>query len=354
MCTGTRAMRVSSGIAVFAAAIMAGAALLAGDGIPPAPPRPPAQRGVALGLYSEDPNWSYADMLDEMRAAGTSHVAIVVPWYMKTKRDVEIHAHPRFTVPMRTVRRTIADARARGMEIFLFPILRLEDTSGGAWRGVLAPRDLDAFFASYTEYILRFATLAEELGVPLLAVGSELSSLEAEEARWRKVIAAVRAVYRGRLVYSANWDHYESVPFLDALDFAGVTGYFELARPGEDPSVEDLVHAWRDVYFRLMRWQSRVGRPLVLTEVGYLSQKDTAAWPWKEGADEALDLEIQRRCYEAFFRVWNGEPRLAGSYLWNWFGWGGPTSKEYTPRGKPAAAEVARWYGGASSENPGR
>ncbi len=305
---------------------------------------PPAQRGVALGLYSEDPNWSYVDMLDEMKAVGTSHVAIVVPWYMKTARDVKIFDHPRFTVPMHTVRRTIRDARSRGMKIFLFPILRVEDQSDGGWRGTLKPRDVGAFFKNYLEFILRFAKLAEELKVPLLSVGSELSSMDVLDKRWRRVIAEVRKVYSGKLTYSANWDHYEKVPFFDALDYAGVTGYFELAEKGDNPTVEDLIHAWRNVYHRLMRWQHGIQKPLLLTEVGYLSQKNTAAWPWKEGANEDLDLDIQRRCYEAFCRVWDGESRLAGVYFWNWFGWGGPSSKEYTPRKKPAADEVAKWY----------
>ncbi|MCP4606724.1 MAG: hypothetical protein GY847_40485 [Proteobacteria bacterium] len=305
---------------------------------------PPKQRGIALGLYSEDPNWSYIDMLDEMKAVGASHVAIVVPWYLKNAQDEKIFDHPRFTVPMHTVKRTIKDARARGMKIFLFPILRVEDQSDGGWRGVLKPRDKDAFYRNYILFIQRFAKLAEELKVPLLSVGSELSSMEVDEDRWRLVIAEVRKIYSGELTYSANWDHYEKVNFFDALDYAGVTGYFELAKKGEDPEVEELVHAWRDVYHRLMRWQHKIQKPLLFTEVGYLSQKGTAAWPWKEGADEELDLEIQRRCYEAFCRVWNGEPRLSGVYFWNWFGWGGPKSKEYTPRGKPAAKEIAKWY----------
>ena len=305
---------------------------------------PPKQKGIALGLYSEDPGWSYINLLTEMKQAGASHAAIVVPWYMKTSKDTEIFAHPRFTAPMKTVRRTIKDARKLGMKIFLFPILRVEDKSDGGWRGVLEPKNLDEFFNNYLEYILRFAKLAEELKVPLLCVGSELSSMEVHEGRWREVIAQVRKVYGGEIVYSANWDHYAKVRFFDALDYAGVTGYFELAKEGEEPTVEELVHAWRDVYHTLMRWQHRVGKPLLLTEVGYLSQKNAAAWPWKEGADEALDLEVQRRCYEAFRRIWNDEPRLAGVYFWNWFGWGGPTSKEYTPRNKPAAKEVEKWY----------
>lgn len=306
-------------------------------------PRPPEQRGVALGLFSEDPAWSYVDMLDEMKGVGASHVSIVVPWYLKTAEDVEIFDHPRFTVPMHTVTRTIADARERGMKVFLFPILRVEDQSKG-WRGTLQPRDVDAFFDNYLTFILRFARLAEELRVPILSVGLELSTMDVKEDRWRNLIAAVRKVYKGELTYSANWDHYQDVPFFDVLDYAGVTGYFELAGERDTPTVEQLTDSWLQVVQRLSRWRAQVDKPLILTEVGYLSQKGAAAWPWKEGADEELDLELQRRCYEALRRAWNGVEGLAGVYIWNWFGWGGPDSKEYTPRGKPAALELKKWY----------
>jgi hypothetical protein len=348
MSTSTPATRSCRRAATFALAAVA-TALSARLGAAPATSRPPAQRGVALGLYSEDPTWSYVDMLDEMVAVGTTHVAIVVPYYMKDYRSHEIYRHPRFSAPMSTIERTVGDARARGLEVFLFPILRLEDESNGNWRGNLKPDDVDAFYASYEAYIVAFAEFAERLRIPLLSVGSELASMDVDTPRWRKVIASVRAVYRGAITYSANWDHYDAVGFFDALDYAGVTGYFELAEKArateEDPGIEQLVHSWREVYQRLMRWQHRVGKPILMTEVGYLSQRGAAARPWNEGANEALDLDLQRRCYEAFRRVWDGEDRLAGAYFWNWFGWGGPTSKEYTPRAKPAAKEVAAWYG---------
>ena len=336
---------------VAALAILAAAGVAAGAEPTPVTSAPPVQRGVALGLYSEDPEWSYVDMLDEMVAVGTSHVAIVVPYYMKDWRSFTIYKHPRFSAPMSTVERTIGDARARGLTVFLFPILRLEDESNGNWRGNLQPADVDAFYASYREFILAFAQLAERLGVPLLSVGSELASMDVDAARWRKIIAAVRGVYRGALTYSANWDHYADVAFFDALDYAGVTGYFELAEKSralaEDPSIDALVHSWREYHRRLMRWQHRTGKPILITEVGYLSQRGAAARTWNEGANEALDLDLQRRCYEAFRRVWDGEDRLAGAYFWNWFGWGGPKSKEYTPRAKPAAKEIGAWYSAA-------
>lgn len=325
------------------------------DALPPIPredepPRPPVQKGAALGLYSEDPEWSYINFLQEMKEAGVSHVAIVVPWYMKTSTEVKIFKHPRYTVPMRTVMRTVNDAREQGLEVFLFPILRVEDKSNGGWRGTLKPHDVDLFYQNYLHFILKFAKLAERLQIPLLSIGSELSSMDIDTAQWRHIIDEVRKVYSGKLTYSANWDHYTEVKFFDQLDYAGVTGYFELVGEEEDPTVERLIRGWQRVQMQLLPWQKKIGKPLILTEVGYLSQKLAAAWPWKEAADNTIDLELQRRCYEAVRRAWNGKRELTGLYFWNWFGWGGSTSKEYTPRNKPAANEVKKWYVGKSAD----
>jgi hypothetical protein len=41
--------------------------------------------------------------------------------------------------------------------------------------------------------------------VALLSISCELITASRQEQQWRKVIAAVRAVYEGKLTDSANW-----------------------------------------------------------------------------------------------------------------------------------------------------
>jgi hypothetical protein len=53
--------------------------------------------------------------------------------------------------------------------------------------------------------------------------------------------------------------------------------------------------------------------------------------------------------YEAFRRAWDRAPGFAGSYFWQWYGDGGETCHEYTPRNKPATGEIAKWYGGGKA-----
>ena len=311
------------------------------------PASPARQRGVALGLFSEDAGWSYRGLLDEIAGTGADHVELVVPWYLADVRATAVHDHPRYTPPPDAIERAVRDAHRAGLRVMLFPILRLEvQKSPDEWRGTLAPSDRAALYRSYTGKLVALARLAAREGVEVLSVGSELSTLDGDHDAWAEIVRAVRRVYRGALTYSGNWDHFEKVGIYDLLDFAGLCAYFELRdRKGPDGS-EVLVARWRELRARLERFAARVGRPLILTEVGYLSQKGAAAWPWNEGATEPVDLEEQRRCYEAFRRAWQDAPEslLGGVYFWNWYGWGGATSGGYTPRGKPAVEEMRLFF----------
>jgi len=339
--------------ALLCAALAGSAAALLAPGHPAARPAPapsapaPARRqaGVALGLFSEDAGFSYRPLLDEIRATGADHVELVVAWYLTDVHATAVHDHPRYTAPEGAIARAIDDAHAAGLEVFLFPILRLEEQHApDEWRGTLAPSDRGAFFASYTARIVALARLCRERRVALLSVGSELSTLDGDRPAWQRLVAAV---YRGPLTYSGNWDHYDKVAIYDLLDVAGLCGYFRLAEGGATGD-EDLRRRWASLRSELERFAARVGRPLLFTEVGYLSQRGAAAWPWNEGATEPVDLEEQRRCYAAFRQVWQGAPPslLAGVYFWNWYGWGGPRSAGYTPRGKPALDEIRAYFRG--------
>jgi hypothetical protein len=229
------------------------------------------------------------------------------------------------------------------MRVLLFPLVHVQTLDTGEWRGTLRPPDWKEWFRAYEEVILHYARLAEAEEVEVLSVGSELCSSEAREADWRSLIARVREVYHGRVIYSANWDHYRDVGFWDALDYLGVNAYFRLSGSPE-PTVEELTAGWAGHRDALISWARREGRPLLITEVGYPSRAGAADDPWDYTAERPVDLELQRRCYRAFAETWSGVPELRGAFFYLWWGEGGTGDRDYTPRGKPAAAELARWF----------
>lgn len=303
----------------------------------------PKQRGVALGLFAEDIGFSYAPLLHEIAALGATHVSLTVPVYQTNGASTSVYLHTRFSPTLELLADTIRAARRERLEVTVFPIVRLADPAPGQWRGTLAPRDRDAWFRSYGELLGDLAAVAAQTGATRLAVGSELSTLDRDLARWRPLLERIRAIFPGKLVYSANWDHYRDAELFQLVDEDGVTGYFPLRETDKAPATEAaLAAAWRRYEAALLAWHAGQPRPLVLTEVGYRSRAGCTVAPWDETGGGVPDLEEQRRAFAAFRDAWAGQPGLDGVYVWNWYGWGGKESVGYTPRGKPAAVEVRR------------
>ena len=260
---------------------------------------------------------------------------------------------------------TARRARQRGLRTVLKPHVWIRDRSDGRWRGNIdfsTRAEWDRWWASYRRFILHYAELAETTGMEALCVGTELRStvLNRPDA-WRRLIADVRAVYRGELTYSANWyREFEEVPFWDALDYIGIQVYFPLAdSTGSRLTLDDLKAAWAPHVKQIEAVQQRVGKPVLFTEVGYRSTADSAVEPWIWRSGAPVDLDLQATCYEAMFRTFWNRPWFAGTHIWKWFPegsmrFGGRRAlrreRGFTPQGKPAEAVLARWYRGAGVE----
>lgn len=304
----------------------------------------PAERGVALGLFSKEPSYRYRMLVDEVVATGATHLSVVWVWWQDDVRATEIRAVPERSATDEQVKDTLQYAKQAGLHVTAFPIVRLLRSTRAEWRGKIAPTSEDEWWASYDAYILHNAQLAASAGADRFCVGSELLTRERMRARWQSLIDRLRLDTPSlELLYSANWDHFQPVSFWDLVDVVGMTGYWELTKDN-DATVTDLLRAWLPIRADVEGFARRVGRPIVLTEVGYPSLDGGAAWPWDETRQAPVDLEEQRRAYEAFARGWAGSPALQGVYFWNWFGFGGAEDTNYTPRGKPAADVLRSWF----------
>lgn len=299
-------------------------------------------KGLALGLYDDGDK---RPALAEIAGVGADHVSLVVSWRQHDVTSVALAPVPGTTVTDERLRGLVRAAHHAGLKVFIFPIIEVEVRKLGEWRGTLRPDDAGAWWDSYEGFILHYAALAGDEHAELFAVGSELVSTESWRDRWYHLISAVRRRFSGKLVYSANWDHYLPVSFWDRVDYLGVTAYFELTTR-DDATADELERGWRKVRVDLTAFAARVGRPLLITEVGCPSQNGAAVHPWDYTRTAPVDLEEQRRAYSAFVAAWNGEPRLAGVFFWDWSGAGGPRDGGYTPRGKPAEKVLRSWYTG--------
>jgi hypothetical protein len=272
-------------------------------------------------------------------------VALVVSWEQTDVRASAIARSPRVTARDDELRAALRRAARLGLRAVVFPILSVRAMGAGQWRGALRPRDVDAWWLAHERFILHYAAIAEAEGAAGLVIGSELGFSEGWRDRWFHLISRVERVYRGELIYSANWDHFQSVSFAARLDHLGVSAYFPLAKDGAADQAE-LDRSWRRHRDALVRFARAQKVSLWLTEVGYPSRDGAAAHPWDYGAGGDVDLAEQYRCFAALVAAWNGERALDGLLVWNWWGEGGPRDRDYTPRGKPAATLLRAWFKG--------
>ncbi len=311
-------------------------------GLPP-PPAPPAERerGVALGIFAEDVSFSYGPLLAEIVALGATHVALVVPLYQTDGGSDELSLDTRFspTLGDRRRHRAAGPPRRAGGD-------HLPDRAPlGAAPGRVARHAGAARSRRLVPELRRplgdLAGVAAATGATRLVVGSELSTLDGDLARWRPLIEKVRGIFNGKLVYSANWDHYQNARALRSRRRGRNLRLLQPARGRAAPDDDATAEAgWRRVRQELEAWRAGRTNPFIFTELGYRSRAGATAAPWDEGPGGKPDPDEQRRGFAAFRRAWTGSATLDGVYVWNWYGYGGPATTGYTPRGKPAETEV--------------
>lgn len=301
-------------------------------------------RGYALGMHAGDDEYDYGPALREIRDQGANAVELDVPYFQDDVHSSDPGPRANRTPTLAQVREAIQGARRIGMRVYILPIVLLERAEPKEWRGTMKPDDPDLWWRSYGELVLDLAMVAESSGAEGLLVGSELVWSERQRSRWARLISDVRVVYRGRVSYSANWDHYKPVSFWDLTDAIAVSGYFELTGRN-DADQEELDAAWLALRREIAEFSSKKKKTVFFSEFGYPALDGGAVFPWDYTMESESDSVEQAMAVRAFISAWRGHPGFGGGFYYEW-GLPGQPPPKYSPRGLPAERLLRDWFGG--------
>ncbi len=322
----------------------------------PAVQYPLFQKGMSYVTWSKDAFMSPSSdkSIKAMADAGITSVSIVVTWYQQKYNSLDIERTDR-TPSDESLKHVIKKAHEYGMSVMLKPHIDLISDDGNTRSdiGFNSEEKWSEWFSNYLKFITYYAALANDEGVEFLCIGTELTFATTKTSYWKDIILPeIKKVFRGHLMYAANWDEYDNVKFWDALDYVGIDAYFPLANKN-NPSIDELRQGWKKWLGDIEEFQRKVKKPVVFTECGYASSGSAAAKPWEDGTVGIPDTELQAKCYNVLFETFWDKPWFFGIYWWNWNtypGSGGIKNKGFTPQNKPALEYITTWYNKLTGE----
>jgi len=200
---------------------------------------------------------------------------------------------------------------------------------------------------NYTKYILHFAHLADSLNIEMFCIGTELKFVvQNRPAYFNYLIDTIRSFYAGKLIYAANWDDYQDVPFWGALDYIGIDSYFPLSS-ATTPSVEELVKAWQKKISELEHFKTPLNKDVIFAEIGYKSVDQCAYEPWNPSST-TLNIQAQSNSLQAFFEAFANKTWFKGAFIWKWYpnhqSSGGLNDRDYTHQNKPSESIIRKCF----------
>jgi sugar phosphate isomerase/epimerase len=316
-----------------------------------------------IGSRGEYASPEAKDSMLKLSETGTEWVCISFAARMTTASTPEIRyaGDEQRMVTDTEIRRTIDLARANGMKVILKPMVICDDQTWRAWIKFLRPvtdeersagitgemdpwsgtpgmrdgmvRDMqqwDRWWNSYTDFLVHYAKIADQKGVPILCIGSEMNSTEEYEQRWRRLIEEIRNVYRGLLTYDVNHGREDELLWWDAVDLISVSAYYQVPPADGEPldeavekttSVEEIKDHLETVRERLAKLSAEHKKPILFIETGVTNVRGCARYPWShpdERMGSPLDEQEQANYYQAMLEVFWDEPWFLGFCWWDW------------------------------------
>jgi hypothetical protein len=236
-------------------------------------------------------------------------------------------------------------------------LLKPQIWSEHVWVGDLDYEDdaqWDTLEKSYSEYILKWAHIAENMEVEIFCVGTELRYFAEQRTQyWSDLIDSIRTIYNGKLTYASNWDDTHLFPLWDKMDYIGVDAYFPLIDEAE-PSVSALRNAWTYKYFSAIKgYASSYQKPVLFTEFGYMSVDGASYNTWECEANKSslpANEQAQANAVKALLQTFGQEEWWAGGFQWKCYANSTAATcetelhKEYTPKGKTCEEVFMEMY----------
>jgi hypothetical protein len=255
-----------------------------------ATPSPKLELGAGIDLYTyKGQNFTKSSVaeLAYLKNLHANSVIVSFPFYISGRKGNTVFS--KIATPTPAQLAVFAKmAKSAGLHVALRPLM--DQTSIDESRASWKPTNTKAWFASYQKWLMPYAAMAQQVGVPEFFVGAEFS-LFGWDSNWNGLDAALRTVYKGTLAYANNGGGVKSGTDLGGK---GVTitedAYPDMVVPN-NATVSRLTGTWE-------AFDRRQPKGTVLSEVGIAGVPGAFRKPWEHRwPNPKIDPTVQTRWF---------------------------------------------------------
>ena len=310
--------------------------------------RPDFQTGVVFPQWgqnaygSDDTNWSNG--LQQIQQTYAHWISITIPLYMTSAYSTQVEVRNNTPTPS-SLSQGIAKAHADGFHVLIEPLITLDGPH--AWDGYItfsSQINASQWFNSYAQILAPYLAIAQQQKAEEFSIGNEMDYLDVEfPDLWHQLLSTAHNQFSGSLIYSLNWASIEKPKLPTWLDdpnltYVGISCYFPVTNTPQNLSDAQAIIDWKqNVQAKLDSYAQQIGKPLILTEIGYMNTHYAGYQPWQTDSSGSDDDE-QATLYNAALQNISTDQYIVGTFWWAW------GMQYYNPFEKPAEQTLAKWY----------
>ena len=238
---------------------------------------------------------------------------------------------------------------AKSLGLHVFVVMQLQSSGDQLWSAFIhfsTYAQEQQWFASYWQTLRPYAMAAEQNGVEQLALGTEYKWLEqnAPASLWNGLIDELSQVFHGTITYNMDWSAlHNPVPSWmrnPHLKMIGVSAYEPLENTPVRVDPKQIRALWAQTVQRdLDNFSIALGKPIVLSEVGYPNCQVALYQPWNSSCTAPQDQQEQAAATDAALADILPDKRILGTFFWGW-----DNTKDFNLMGVQAATVIQLHY----------
>lgn len=295
--------------------------------------------------------------MELVKNTGANWISVPIAYFQESKHDCSI---TNLESPMATRDRinatpsnkeitdVVTMAKNLDMKVMLMPVVEINRPGFVDSRLIgehYSPHEFRTWFKYYTELIVDLAKLAEQIGAEMICIGHNLNVLSHQEIYWNELIDKVRAVYKGKLTYSASSkNEFKKSGFWGKLDYIGMIADFDYKNHHE-LTEQELTIAMSE-FLRSAVYMSKVWKKQVFVSRAFShSAKDISS----NNRVSKLTHQSQATFYQTLLEAVKTHAEIDGIFWGDWvadYKFGGEKDGSLSPQMKPAEQVLRKYYGG--------